>query len=44
MVQLPVPCRPCSVFGDKPCARGDYMCLRAIRPESITARVLQKLK
>lgn len=42
-IQLPVPCRPCSVFGNKPCLRGDLMCLRAIRPDAVIARVLSKL-
>ncbi len=39
MIQLPVPCRPCSVFGDKACSRGDYLCLTAITPEMILARL-----
>lgn len=39
MVQLPLPCRPCSVFGDKPCRRGDLLCLNAIRPEMIYSRI-----
>lgn len=30
-------CRPCSVYGHKPCARGDYACLNRITPEMITA-------
>ncbi|MDE6802803.1 MAG: glycosyltransferase family 9 protein [Muribaculaceae bacterium] len=38
-VQLPLPCRPCSVFGNKPCATADYKCLRAIRPQSIVDRI-----
>lgn len=24
-VQVSMPCRPCSIFGNKPCQRGDYM-------------------
>ncbi|MDE6286719.1 MAG: glycosyltransferase family 9 protein [Muribaculaceae bacterium] len=44
MIQLPVPCRPCSVFGDKPCRGQNLQCLRAIRPDSIVARVLQKIQ
>ena len=43
MVQLPIPCRPCSVFGDRPCAGQNLQCLRAIRPETIVARVKEKL-
>lgn len=43
MIQLPVECRPCSVFGDKPCHRGDYLCLNAITPELIAGKILRKL-
>lgn len=32
-------CRPCSVFGDKPCFRKDYACLHMITPEMIVERV-----
>lgn len=42
-VQLPLTCRPCSVFGDKPCHRGDYLCLQAIKPEVIIKKVLERL-
>ncbi len=38
-VQLPMDCRPCSVFGNKPCLRGDYLCLAAIKPELILNKV-----
>ncbi len=39
-IQLAMTCRPCSVFGDKPCQRGDYHCLNGIRP----SLVLEKLQ
>lgn len=39
-VQLQLSCRPCSVYGQKPCFRGDYVCLRGIRPE----RVIEKIE
>lgn len=38
-VQLELPCRPCSVFGNRPCRRGDYHCLSGITPESIVEKV-----
>lgn len=41
MIQAPLACRPCSVFGDKPCRRGDYLCLSAISPELILEKLLQ---
>lgn len=30
-------CRPCSVYGNKPCYRGDYACLNQITAEMITS-------
>ena len=38
-IQLDLPCRPCSVYGNKPCFRGDYACLNNITPEEIVAMV-----
>ena len=38
-VQADLPCRPCSVFGDRPCISGDYRCLSSIRPQEIADRV-----
>lgn len=38
-VQLDMNCRPCSVFGNKPCQRGDYACLNGITPQAIIAKV-----
>ena len=34
-IQLDMPCRPCSVYGNKPCFRGDYACLSGITPEQV---------
>ena len=41
-VELPLPCRPCSVFGNKPCIYGDYRCMD-IAPDSIADKVLEKI-
>lgn len=38
-VQLDLPCRPCSTFGNKPCRRGDYACLAGISPKMIVEKV-----
>jgi len=38
-VQLDMPCRPCSVYGKKPCIYGDYPCMNNIAPETIVERV-----
>lgn len=34
-VQLNMSCRPCSVFGNKPCRGNDYYCMKGIPPEMI---------
>ena len=38
-VQLDLPCRPCSVYGNKPCLRGDYACMNGIAPEQILEKL-----
>lgn len=38
-VQLDLPCRPCSVYGNKPCIYKDYRCMERITPEMIFDRV-----
>jgi ADP-heptose:LPS heptosyltransferase len=40
IVQLDLKCRPCSVFGNKPCMYGTYDCLNQIKPETIVAKVM----
>lgn len=37
-VQIDLPCRPCSIYGNKPCLRGDYSCLKNISPEQIVEK------
>lgn len=39
VVQADMECRPCSVFGNKPCRYGDYRCLYAVTPAMIADRV-----
>lgn len=39
ILQEEMPCRPCSVYGKKPCKSGDYKCLKAITPQRIIERV-----
>ena len=34
-LQTDLPCRPYSVYGNKPCLRGDYACLTQIKPAQI---------
>jgi ADP-heptose:LPS heptosyltransferase len=40
-VQLDLPCRPCSVYGNKPCCYGDYRCMHGIDPQVIVEKVLK---
>lgn len=39
IVSLDMPCRPCSIYGQKPCHRGDYQCMRGITPETIVNKI-----
>lgn len=32
-------CRPCSVFGNKPCYRGDFACMNTLHPDTIVAKI-----
>jgi len=41
-IQLELPCRPCSVYGNKPCRYKDYRCLYGIAPEEIVKTFLAK--
>lgn len=36
-------CRPCSIYGNKPCRFGDYRCLAALSPERVCAALLKHL-
>lgn len=38
-LQLDLPCRPCSVFGEKECFRGDWACMTQIMPMDIVHKV-----
>lgn len=38
-VQIDLNCRPCSIYGNKPCMRGDFACMKNISPEQIVQRV-----
>lgn len=43
-VQIDLPCRPCSIYGNKPCMRGDFACMKNISPELIIHRIDFTLK
>jgi ADP-heptose:LPS heptosyltransferase len=38
-VQVQLPCRPCSIYGNKTCYRGDLDCMNRITPEMVIQRV-----
>ena len=42
-VQLPLNCRPCSIFGNKPCIYGDYRCMN-IPPEMVAEKIIEKVR
>lgn len=39
-----LPCRPCSVFGNKPCYRKDYACLNQLSGETVFQKVQLALR
>jgi ADP-heptose:LPS heptosyltransferase len=39
-----IECRPCSIYGNKPCFRGDYACLYNITPKQIADKLQIRLK
>ncbi len=38
-IQVDLPCRPCSVYGHKPCHRRDWACMNRITPEEILRKI-----
>lgn len=43
VIDLSLPCRPCSIYGNKACKYGDYRCMNTITPEEIVKRILASL-
>ena len=39
VIQENLPCRPCSIYGNKPCRFGDYRCLTRITPERVVETI-----
>ena len=39
IVQVELDCRPCSIYGQKPCKRGDFACMNMIKPEIIVEKI-----
>lgn len=40
-LQADMPCRPCSIYGNKPCKFGDFRCLSAVTPEVVEGKILE---
>ena len=43
-IQLDMPCRPCSIYGERPCRFGDYRCLSGITPDEVVKRVIATIE
>ena len=43
-VQIDMDCRPCSIYGQKPCQFGDYRCMTAITPQMIVEKIANVLQ
>lgn len=43
VVSVEMECRPCSVYGHKPCLRGDYACMHRITAEMIVERIKSRV-
>jgi len=41
IVDLPLECRPCSIYGNKPCKFGDWRCMTGISPAMIIEKTLR---
>ena len=41
-VQIDLACRPCSVFGNKPCHRGDFACMERLSAKMVKDRIFNK--
>ena len=41
ILQKSLDCRPCSIFGTKPCFKSNYECLRAITPQEVVDAILR---
>lgn len=43
-VQVDLPCRPCSVFGNKACYRGDFACMNSLSVDRVLDKIFANLK
>lgn len=43
-VQISIGCRPCSIYGNKPCFRGDHACMMGISVDQVYSEVMKCMK
>lgn len=43
-LQTDLACRPCSIYGNKPCMRGDYACLYGIKPQQLVDKITEIIR
>ena len=43
-VGVPLECRPCSIYGDKPCHRGDYACITQLSMSQVVSAVVRAVE
>lgn len=42
-VQVDMDCRPCSIYGNKPCKKGNFPCMNNIYPDMVVEKVKKLL-
>lgn len=42
-IQLDLPCRPCSIYGNKPCNQGNYSCMSNLLPSVVASRIISAI-
>jgi ADP-heptose:LPS heptosyltransferase len=42
-VQIDLACRPCSIYGNKPCYRGDFACMNQLSESSIIQKISETI-
>jgi len=42
-LQVDLSCRPCSIYGNKPCYRKDHACMTRLNPEQVISFIVEKL-
>lgn len=43
-LQVEMPCRPCSIYGNKPCYRKDHACMMRLSPDKVISFIVENLR